>query len=91
MNISSILIAVNPQAFNDALKLLHQFDTLEVYHTDQNSSQIVAILEANTVDDEVAGLEAIKALPKVLYAEMVCHYFESTTHIVEAIELDKSV
>ena len=85
MNISSILIAVNLPAMNETLQLLGQFDALEVYHTDENTGQVVAVLEAHTVDDEVAGLESIKALPNVLYAEMVCHYFESPTNIVEAV------
>lgn len=85
MNISSILIAVNPQAFNETLNLLNQFQLLDIYQTDQNTGQIVAVLEANTVDDEVKNLEAIKALPNIVYAEMVCHYFESAPNIVEAI------
>jgi len=89
MNISSILIAVDTHTFSETLKLLRQLDALEVYHCDQDTGQIVAILEANSVDDEVTGLEAIKALPNVLYAEMVCHYFESTTNIVEAIQPEK--
>jgi len=85
MNISSILITIHPPSVNETLKSLKCINGLEIYHVDEDVGQVVVIQEANSVDDEVAGLTAIKALPNILYAEMVYHYFESQNNIVEAI------
>ena len=90
MNISSILIVASSSKLPQIVESLNLLDALEVYHIDSESGKIVAVLEADSVDEEVARLESIKTLPGVLYAEMVCHYFDSTTSVVESLKSETS-
>ncbi|MBK6336719.1 MAG: chaperone NapD [Betaproteobacteria bacterium] len=48
---------------------------VEVHHTDAATSRVVVVQEAPTIEDEVDGLRRIQALPGVVAAEMVYHYF----------------
>ena len=56
---------------------------VEVHHHDPATGRIVITQEAETIRHEVAGLERIQALPDVILAEMVSHYFEDDAEILD--------
>jgi nitrate reductase NapAB chaperone NapD len=55
--------------------VLAQSTGIDVYVTDGTNGRIVVVLETETVDGQEAGLRRVQALPLVMYAELVYHYF----------------
>jgi len=83
MNISTILVVVPVHRLDAALVILADVSGVEVHHHDAETGRIVITQEAETIHDEVAGLERIKALPDIILAEMVSHYFEDDPEILD--------
>ena len=75
MNLSGIAITVQSHVFDETVEQLGQLPGVDVYHRDAASARVVVVQEAADVDAEVAGLKRIKAVPGVLVAELVYHYF----------------
>ena len=75
MNLSAILVVVPAPELDAAIARLEALPGVEVRHTDPATGRLVAIQEADGVAAEVAGLERIQALPGIVLAEMVYHYF----------------
>ncbi len=75
MNLSGIAVTVNSPAIEDTLARLDCLPGVEVHYKDASSGRIIVVQEAETVDAEVEGLKHIKAIPGVIVAEMVYHYF----------------
>lgn len=75
MNLSGILVRALPERLDEVVTRLSTLPGVEVHETDAASGRAIVVQEAATVDDEVAGLVRIKALPGVVAAEMVYHYF----------------
>ncbi|CRI63873.1 Periplasmic nitrate reductase, chaperone NapD [Thiocapsa sp. KS1] len=76
MNLSGILVVVPPAQVEDATLALNALPGVEVHHAEPATGRIVVVQEAETVDEEVAALSRIKALPGVMLAEMVYHVFD---------------
>jgi nitrate reductase NapAB chaperone NapD len=75
MNISTILVVAPVQRLDAALRAIADIPGVEVHHRHSASGRAIVTYEAKTIRDEVAGLERIKALPDVIMAEMVSHWF----------------
>ena len=90
MNVSGILVVVQPDRFAAGLDSLRSLPGIEVHQNDPDTGRTVVTQEAETVGAEVDGLKAIKALPDVLYAELVYHRFDEDPQLVPAVpgELD---
>ncbi len=85
MNLSGILVVVEPAKLPDTIQKLEALPGVDVHHTDPANGRIVVVQEAPTVREEVAGLERIKSLPDIVLAEMVQHRFD------EDRETDQSI
>lgn len=83
MNVSAILVVVPVHRIDATLEILSGLEGVEVHHHDPDTGRIVVTQEAETIRAEVAGLERIKALPAVILAEMVSHYFEDDQEILD--------
>ena len=79
MNLSGIVVAVPPTQLNEGIKALNALRNLEVHQSDPSTGQIVVVQEADNISQEVDSLKKIKALPMVIYAEMVYHYLAEDT------------
>jgi nitrate reductase NapAB chaperone NapD len=90
MNISGIAVTTRPEWVEDVAQALAALDGVEVYQTDVASGKLVVIQEAPSVGAEVEGFKRIRALPHVVAADLVQHYFEDDTEIIDAMpaELD---
>jgi len=75
LNISGILVVVRREALAQSIARLEALPGIEVHHTHGTSGRIVITQEAASVDEEMEGLMRIKALPDVVMAEMVYHFF----------------
>jgi len=74
MNISSLIIKVKEDKFEEVLKTLQNSDYCEV-HLFENQ-KIVVTIEGYTTDDEIKALKKIEQLKGVLSAEMAYAYSE---------------
>jgi nitrate reductase NapAB chaperone NapD len=90
MNISGIAVTTRPEWVEEVAQALAALDGVEVYQTDVASGKLVVIQEAPSVGAEVEGFKRIRALPHVVAADLVQHYFEDDTEIIDAMpaELD---
>jgi nitrate reductase NapAB chaperone NapD len=86
MNISGILILADTDHIDTVLAQLTGLDGVEVDQCDRASGRIVVVQEAPDVGGEVAGFGRIRALPHVLTADLVCHYFGDQLAIEPQIE-----
>lgn len=75
MNVSSIVVRVAPSGLAGCVKQLAELPGVEVQFTDADQGRIVLTQESGTTDEQEAGLRRIQALPGLLSAELVCHYF----------------
>jgi len=75
LNLSAILVVVPAPDLDAAIGRLEALPGVEVRHTDPATGRILALQEADDVAAEVAGLGRIQALPGIVLAEMVYHYF----------------
>ena len=75
MNVSGILVVADLAHVDAVLAQLAALDGVEVDRYDRASGRIVVVQEAPDVGAEVAGFGRIRALPHVLSADLVCHYF----------------
>jgi nitrate reductase NapD len=84
MNISSVVVRVSPENVADGVRRLGDLPGVEVQFTDAARGRIVVTQESATTDEQEAGLRRIQALPGLLSAELVCHYFEDSSADAEA-------
>lgn len=75
MNVSSIVVRVAPSGVAGCVQRLAAMPGVEVQFTDVDQGRIVLTQESQTTDEQEAGLRRIQALPGLLSAELVCHYF----------------
>lgn len=75
MNYSGILVITTQDQLDPLRNSLNALDGVEVHHVDEETSRLIVVQEAGSINDEVNGLKRIKALPGVVLAEMVTHYF----------------
>jgi len=75
VNLSSIVVRVAPDKVADGVRRLEVLPGVEVQFTDAARGRIVVTQESGTTEEQEAGLRRIQALPGLLSAELVCHYF----------------
>ncbi len=64
---------------------LNAVEGLDVHHPDAKTGRVIVTQEAEHVGAEVDGLKRIKAMPEVLMAELVSHFFEEDEMVINAI------
>lgn len=74
MNLSGVLVVAKPQWLGQVVESLNTLEGVEVHQVDEQTGRIVAVLEAEDINAEIARLKEIKAQQHVIVAEMVYHY-----------------
>ena len=85
MNISGIAVTTHPEWVAEVTQSLSGIEGVEVFQTDAASGKLVVIQEAASVGAEVEGFKRIRALPHVIAVDLVQHYFEHDTELIQAI------
>ena len=88
MNLSGILVLVPPAQTQSTITSLNAFRGVQVHYQDPAAGRIVLVQEAESTGAEIEGLKRIQALPKVLSAALVYHYFEDEDEILAGIPRD---
>jgi nitrate reductase NapD len=81
MNLSGILVMARPENLPRVAAELNALPGVEVHQQDP-VGRLVVVLEADKVRAEADGLRQIQAVPGVLMAEMVFHYFEEDDEVL---------
>jgi nitrate reductase NapD len=84
MNLSGILVMTHPENLPGVVAELNALPGVEVHQQDE-LGRLIVVLEADRVRAEADGLRRIKAVPGVLMAEMVVHYFEDDDEAISEI------
>jgi nitrate reductase NapAB chaperone NapD len=85
MNISGIVVTALPGNVAEVTQSLSAIPGLEVCQTDIASGKLVVVQEAASVGEEVEGFKRIRAVPHVIAADLVQHYFEHDNELIHAI------
>ncbi len=85
MNISGILVTAKPEHVAEVARLLAGLPGLEVSQTDVASGRLVVMQEAASVGAEVEGFKRIRTLPNVIAVDLVQHYFEHDTELIDTV------
>ena len=87
MNLSGILVMARPENLPHVAAELGALAGVEVHQQDPGG-RLVVVLEAGDVRAETEGLRRIQAVPGVLAAEMVVHYFEGDDEVFTELPPD---
>jgi len=85
MNLSGILVIAKPEWVPQVVSDLTALDGLEVHQTDPASGRIIVVQEAADIHAEIEGVKRIKAMPHVVMADMVYHYFAEDEQAYDAM------
>jgi nitrate reductase NapAB chaperone NapD len=83
VNLSGILVTADPAHLGTVVAALADLPGLEVRAHQAEQGRIVVVQEAPDVGAEVDGFLRIRALPHVLSADLVCHYFDDEPSIAD--------
>jgi nitrate reductase NapD len=75
MNLSGIVVVSAPGRFDECLAAAAALPGVEVHHRDPSTHRFIVVQEADTIEAEMDALLRLKAVPGVVLAEMVYHYF----------------
>ncbi len=73
MTLSAILVVARPTTVERCIAALNDLPAVAVHHRD-GYGRIIVVQAAASEEDEIAGVQAIEALPDVVSAELVHHY-----------------
>jgi periplasmic nitrate reductase NapD len=85
MNLSGIVVVAKPQWLVQVVDALAGLPGVEVHQVEDQSGRIVVVQEAADIRAEMEALKRIQALPHVIMAEMVYHYFAEDDQVYEAV------
>lgn len=75
MNISSVVVKVNPENLDDVLNELNANEICEVHMHDE-FGRIVVVIEGDGISEEIRKLKILESMPKVISADMIYSYAE---------------
>ena len=75
MNVSSIVIQTPPKFLDEVLATVKQSDFCD-YHFHDEKGRIIVTVEGEGVEEEIAKLNKIQAIPHVVAADMMFAYSE---------------
>jgi periplasmic nitrate reductase NapD len=90
MNLSGIVVICRPESMDAVAEALVELPGVEVHYQDENQGKIIVVQEAPSIAAEVDGLGRIKALPGVILADMLYHYFEEDPEILAGFQARQS-
>lgn len=78
MNISSIIIRIHPEKWDQAIQAISKIPNVEISIQDEQKSVLIAIIQANSTDLELSALNEISRTIGVISANMHLSYNEES-------------
>ena len=85
MNLSGIVVICHPEGLRGVSSALRDLPGVEVHYEDPAQGKIIVVQEALSIAAEMNGIRRIKALPGVILADMLYHYFEDDPETPEGL------
>jgi nitrate reductase NapD len=76
LNVSGIVVGCAPTRIDTCAAALSELPGVEVHAFDRERGRLVITQETASTGEQEDGLRLIQALPGVLHAELVYHYFD---------------
>ena len=76
MNISSIVIQAKPEHVEAIVQACKASDFCDYHFHDQSLGKIIVTVEGKNIDEEMAKMKKIEAIPHVICADMMMAYSE---------------
>jgi periplasmic nitrate reductase NapD len=86
MNLSGIVVICKPLNLPTVAAALAELPGVEVHFENPDQGKIVVVQEALSIAAEMNGLVRIKAIPGVILADMLYHYFEEDQEILDGLK-----
>ncbi len=91
MNISSIVVQVRSQRYDEVKEALEVSGLCEYHFGDQEKGKIIITIEGNGVEEEIKKLVAIQKIPGVIAADMMQTYQEELDQAIKELEAAEGV
>ena len=79
------MVTALPEHVVEVAQSLSTLGGLEVFQANAASGKLVVVQEAASVGEEVEDFKRIRAVPHVIAADLVQHYFEQDNELIHAI------
>jgi len=76
MHLSSILVYIKPEFFEQTYSRLSAFPFLKIYYQCENSGRLVLVQQHDSTEDQIQGLNSIKTTDHVVSADLIYHFIE---------------
>jgi len=76
MNISSIVVQVRQEHIDEVVETLKAADFCDYHFHDKSIGKIIVTVEGESVNEEIAKVKQIQAVPHVIAADMMMTYSE---------------
>lgn len=82
---SGVLVVVPPSHLDECRRALEELSGVEVHHCHAESGRIVVVHESAGLEEQEERLLQIRAIPRVILAELVYHYLDTETVAAEPV------
>lgn len=86
MNVSSIVVQVKPENYENVKKALEESGVCEYHFGDIDKGKMIVTIEGETVDEEIKKLVHIQHTPGVIAADMMQTYQEELDGAIKELE-----
>ena len=76
VNVSGIVVGCEPTGIDTCASALSAMAGVEIHAFDRAGGRLVVTQETTSTEEQEEGLRLVQALPGVLHAELVYHYFD---------------
>lgn len=91
MNISSIVVQVRSEKYDDVKNALETSGLCDYHFGDKEKGKIIITIEGENVEEEIKKLKGIQAIPGVIAADMMQTYQEELDKAIKELEAADSV
>ncbi|MCD6654461.1 MAG: chaperone NapD [Sulfurovum sp.] len=91
MNISSIVVQVRSEKYDDVKNALETSGLCDYHFGDKEKGKIIITIEGENVEEEIKKLKGIQAIPGVIAADMMQTYQEELDKAIRELEAADSV
>jgi nitrate reductase NapD len=86
---SGVLVVVPPDHLDECRRTLDELPGVEVHHCHAESGRIVIVHESASLEEQEERLLQIRALPRVMLAELVYHYLDKETAATQPVAVSQ--
>ena len=86
MNVSSIVVRVLPEKYDEVKEILEQGEVCDYHFGDKEQGKMIVTVDGEGVEEEITKLVAIQQTPNVLAADMMQTYQEELEGAIKELE-----